>query len=269
MKVPKPVVVAALLLVALGTPGRAFAQIDLSGVWAPIFHEDQPERVPGPDVGDYAGLPINDAARLKADTWDASLLTLPEHQCKPHPSTYGFRGVGNLRITPDFDDATQRLVKDEWVYYAPFLTAVGQPFVQPVGATGSQPKSGWQAQLILTLPLYDGGLRGSIARERDALVTETRADLEEALRQAQSEVRTAFEAMVRADRGLGAARDAARLAERALELANVAYKAGATTNLEVIDAAHAALGAETAAAQAEDAARQARLDVLVSSGRFP
>jgi hypothetical protein len=111
MNVPKPIVVAAILMAALAMPGRAFAQIDLSGVWAPIFHEDQPERVPGPDVGDYAGLPINDAARLKADTWDASLLTLPEHQCKPHPSTYGFRGVGNLRITPDFDDATQRLVK--------------------------------------------------------------------------------------------------------------------------------------------------------------
>jgi hypothetical protein len=111
MNVKNRIVVAAILLAALAMPSRAFAQIDLSGVWAPIFHEDQPERVPGPDVGDYAGLPINDAARLKADTWDASLLTLLEHQCKPHPSTYGFRGVGNLRITPDFDDATQRMVK--------------------------------------------------------------------------------------------------------------------------------------------------------------
>ena len=111
MNVQKRIVLAAFLLGALGTPGRAFAQIDLSGVWAPIFHEDQPERVPGPDVGDYAGLPINDAARLKADTWDASLLTLPEHQCKPHPSTYGFRGVGNLRIWTDVDDATQNLIK--------------------------------------------------------------------------------------------------------------------------------------------------------------
>ncbi|HYS26860.1 MAG TPA: hypothetical protein VEP46_14710, partial [Vicinamibacterales bacterium] len=69
--------IAAIAMAALATPGRAFAQIDLGGVWAPIFHEDQPERVPGPDVGDYAGLPINDAARFKADTWDASLLTLP------------------------------------------------------------------------------------------------------------------------------------------------------------------------------------------------
>jgi glyoxylase-like metal-dependent hydrolase (beta-lactamase superfamily II) len=87
------------------------AQIDLTGMWAPIFHEDQVERVPGPEVGDFTGLPINDALRMRADTWDAGLLTLPEHQCKPHPSTYGFRGVGNLRISADIDDATQRIVK--------------------------------------------------------------------------------------------------------------------------------------------------------------
>ena len=89
----------------------ASAQVDLTGMWAPIFHEDQVERVPGPEVGDFAGLPINDALRMRADTWDAGLLTLPEHQCKPHPSTYGFRGVGNLRISAEVDDATQRIIK--------------------------------------------------------------------------------------------------------------------------------------------------------------
>ena len=99
----------ALLVVAAARP--AVAQVDLTGMWAPIFHEDQVERIPGPDVGDYAGLPINDALRMRADSWDASLLTLPEHQCKPHPSTYGFRGVGNLRITAEVDDKTQAIVK--------------------------------------------------------------------------------------------------------------------------------------------------------------
>jgi glyoxylase-like metal-dependent hydrolase (beta-lactamase superfamily II) len=94
-----------------GVASPAVAQVDLTGMWAPIFHEDQVERIPGPDVGDYAGLPINDALRMRADSWDASLLTLPEHQCKPHPSTYGFRGVGNLRITADVDDKTQSIIK--------------------------------------------------------------------------------------------------------------------------------------------------------------
>jgi glyoxylase-like metal-dependent hydrolase (beta-lactamase superfamily II) len=77
----------------------------------PIFDEDQVERIPGPDVGDYAGMPITDALRFRADSWDASILTLPEHQCKPHPSTYGFRGVGNLRISAEVDDKTQSIVR--------------------------------------------------------------------------------------------------------------------------------------------------------------
>lgn len=101
----------ACAVAVLALADSAFAQTDLVGIWAPIFHEDQVERIPGPDVGDYAGMPISEAGRLRGQAWDASLLTLPEHQCKPHPSTYGFRGVGNLRITPTYDDATQALVK--------------------------------------------------------------------------------------------------------------------------------------------------------------
>jgi hypothetical protein len=86
------------------------AQLNLVGYWNPLFHEDVDERIPGPSIGDYLGLPINDAARLRAESWDASLLSMPEHQCKPHPSTYGFRGVGVLRIWEDRDEDTQQLL---------------------------------------------------------------------------------------------------------------------------------------------------------------
>lgn len=88
----------------------AFAQVDLAGEWAPRFHEDQPERIPGPEIGDYLGLPITDAARLRADSWDASILTLPEHQCKPHPADYGPRGPANLRLWKEVDRDTQQTV---------------------------------------------------------------------------------------------------------------------------------------------------------------
>src|SRR6266545_1140800 len=47
------------------------------------------ERGGGPEVGEYQGLPINDADRLRADSWSASLWTVPEHQCIPHPADYG------------------------------------------------------------------------------------------------------------------------------------------------------------------------------------
>jgi hypothetical protein len=100
-----------LLLLSVVTVRPAVAQINLVGYWNPLFDEDWLERIPGPDVGDYAGLPISEAGRRRANTWDASLLSLPEHQCKPHPSTYGFRGVGQLRIWEERDSASQRLIK--------------------------------------------------------------------------------------------------------------------------------------------------------------
>jgi hypothetical protein len=88
----------------------AFAQMDLVGEWAPQFHEDQPERLGGPAVGDYAGLPINDAASMMADTWSADILAVPEHQCKPHPADYSPRGPANLRIWKEVDTATQQVI---------------------------------------------------------------------------------------------------------------------------------------------------------------
>ena len=105
---------AAMLIAGvflIGFSRDASAQVDLSGIWAPIMHEDQLERAPGPEIGDYLGLPISDAGRMRGETWDASLLTLEEHTCKPHPATYGFRGVGNLRITTDYDPKTFDVIK--------------------------------------------------------------------------------------------------------------------------------------------------------------
>jgi hypothetical protein len=106
----KPVWISSIVAGMFFSAIPAGAQIDLSGEWAPRFHEDQPERIPGPEIGDYLGLPITDAARMRADSWDASLLTLPEHQCKPHPADYGPRGPAQLRFWPEYERDTQRLI---------------------------------------------------------------------------------------------------------------------------------------------------------------
>ena len=101
---------APWLVLATGLLGApAVAEVDLSGEWGPRYHEDQPERLPGPAIGEYHGLPINDAARLRAESWDPSLLTLLEHQCKPHPADYATRGPATLRIWKDIDTATQQI----------------------------------------------------------------------------------------------------------------------------------------------------------------
>ncbi len=164
--------------------------------------------------------------------------------------------------------ATQHAVDDNWTDYSPYLTGTFLPFYQNP-ALVTYPTTGWQAQLILTIPFYDGGLRYGQEKERGAVRDEAQAQLDATLRQARSDVRTAFEEVRRADASLAAARDAARLAQNGLDLANIAYRAGQSTNIEVIDAERTARDAETAVAVAEDGARQARVDLLAATGRFP
>ena len=100
---------AALVIVA-AVASPAAAQSFLNGDWVGLFHEDQPERGPGPDLADYLGLPINAAARQYAQSWDASRLTLPEHQCRAHVSPYIYRGPIRVRITEERDPATQNTI---------------------------------------------------------------------------------------------------------------------------------------------------------------
>ena len=102
--------VSLLLLMTLAVGRSAYAQIDLSGEWTGRAHEDQPHRAPGAFLGDYTGLPINDAARLKADSWDASIMAGPEHMCIPHPAMYSTRGPNNMLIQRITDPDTQALI---------------------------------------------------------------------------------------------------------------------------------------------------------------
>src|SRR5881296_1248198 len=89
---------------------NASSGLDLSGNWAPLFHEDQPERILGPALVDYLGLPISEGARQFALSWDSSRLSIPEHQCRVHVVSYIYRGPLNLRIWEEKDPQSQRLI---------------------------------------------------------------------------------------------------------------------------------------------------------------
>jgi hypothetical protein len=97
---------AALSLLAGGLAVRpAFAQMDLSGGWAQKIDEDYPD----PDIGDYTGLPINDEARSRADSWDAQKWEMIEHECEPHPADYAPRGPASMRLYSDIRQLDQQV----------------------------------------------------------------------------------------------------------------------------------------------------------------
>src|SRR3984885_9096395 len=126
------------LMALVSTSRPALAQFNLSGDGSPLVHEDQPERGPGPELGDYLGLPISDGARQHADSWDASRLTLREHQCKVHVSTYIYRGPLQVRIWEEKDPNTQQLIAIKQ-----YITPNEQP--RTIGMDGRPPPPAYAA----------------------------------------------------------------------------------------------------------------------------
>lgn len=164
--------------------------------------------------------------------------------------------------------ATRRVAGDSWADWLPTVSAVGQPFYQHP-STLTTPETGWQAQLVASFPLFEGFARLGQREERDALAAEAAAQLEGAVREARSEVRAAWSTLAHAEAALGQSQRGAASARAALRIVEEAWRAGATTSLDVIDAERTARDADSAAVIAEDAARQARLDLLAAAGRFP
>ena len=165
-------------------------------------------------------------------------------------------------------DAAHRVARDSWTDYLPYMTVFFEPFYQNP-PTLTMPKTGYQAEALLTVPIYDGGLRYGYRKERSALEREAAANLENVVRQAKSDVRIAWDAVLATDRAFFSSREAARLAKEALALSNLSYREGTANNLDLIDAQRQARDTDTQAALAADAARQARLDLLEATGRFP
>src|SRR5688572_33210725 len=74
---------AVTLVLLAGVP--AFAQVDFTGYWtANTNYEDGPERVQGPSLVEFVGLPINDQARQWGLAYRSSRLSILEHQCQVH-----------------------------------------------------------------------------------------------------------------------------------------------------------------------------------------
>jgi cyclase len=96
------------VFVTLVASAPAFAQIDLSGEWAGTFHEDLPHRG-GVRLGDYTGLPLNEAGWRKGQSWDEDARSTPERQCIPHVVTYALRGPATIRFIKVIDPVSGEL----------------------------------------------------------------------------------------------------------------------------------------------------------------
>ncbi len=192
----------------------------------------------------------------------------PDLAAAPPPSSDAWlEDRPDVRLASAQHRAAERLAGASWTLFTPTLGASFTPqYVTPSGLF--EPARTWRALFQVQVPLLDTSLFGTKrlrAAEREwALIR-----LDALKLQARSELRVAEQSVTLNERMVTSARLASESAAEALRITQIAYRAGATSNIEVVQAQQGARNAEIGLAVAEDRLRLARLDRLVALGQFP
>lgn len=126
----RPQVVRSLVLLttALLASVQTFAQPprpqtppDIAGEWR--LENNEEDTTAQPPLGDYLGIPFNDAGRQRSDTTAESIWGTPEYQCRPHSAPHQWRGLGGARILKEQDPLT----RDVRAYHIQFMRSLDRP----------------------------------------------------------------------------------------------------------------------------------------------
>ncbi|MBI3047786.1 MAG: hypothetical protein HYY76_05700 [Acidobacteria bacterium] len=74
-------------------------------------------------LGDYTGIPFNEAGRRRSDTTPESIWGTLEYQCRPHSAPHQWRGLGGARILKEQDPLTREVS----VYHVQFMRSLDRP----------------------------------------------------------------------------------------------------------------------------------------------
>jgi hypothetical protein len=90
---------------------RSAAPFDPTGVWVSVVTEDWKWRMPTPAKGDTLGIPLNEAGRRAAVSWDYAKDKAAGHECKAYGAGGIMRMPTRLRIGW-VDDQTMKIESD-------------------------------------------------------------------------------------------------------------------------------------------------------------
>lgn len=134
---------------------RAAAPIDVTGTWVAVVTEDWRWRMRTPPKGDYASLPLNEAATKAADAWDPAKDTAAGEQCRAYGAAAIMRMPGRVRISWE-NDTTLKIETE----------AGTQTRLLNFAAAAQRGEPSWQGTSIANWQPAGGGRRGGGAALR-------------------------------------------------------------------------------------------------------
>ena len=164
---------------------RIAAPVDLTGTWVSVVTEDWRWRMRVPPKGDYASLPLNDAAVAIADRWDSASDVAAGESCRGYGAPAIMRLPGRIRVAWAGDSAlrveTEAGTQTRLFSFTPVepgppslqgaSLAAWQPAGGGGGRRGGPPKGG--SLRVVTTNLRPGYLRrNGVPYSASARVTE-------------------------------------------------------------------------------------------------
>jgi len=174
----------------------------------------------------------------------------------------------DLKLFNAQQHAAEQMLANNTKSYLPVFEGIFQP-QSTYPRQFFVPSNSWQFLIQMNFLTFDSGFRAGERVARQAAVNTARANVANRVTNISSEVRTARESVASAERVLTTERQAAEQANQVVDILNISFRAGASTNIEVIDEQRDARDADTNVAVAEDAVRRARFNLLNAVGRFP
>jgi len=139
----------------------------------------------------------------------------------------------SLNLQRDIIEVYSRLAK---LAHAPSLYLRGNyQYNKPSGGEDEWGED-WNINLVLSLSLFDGGKSQTIIKQRKSQLKEVELSLGQLKDRIMLEVKSAFWGMEVAEESISAQKENIGQAEEALSIAELRYKSGMITNLEVLDA---------------------------------
>ena len=92
-------------------PAKTAAPIDLTGYWVSVITQDWRFRMVTPGKGDYASVPLTQAAKNAADAWDPARDEAAGEQCRSYGAPAVMRNPERIHITWQ-DDNTLKIETD-------------------------------------------------------------------------------------------------------------------------------------------------------------
>ena len=119
-----------------------------------------------------------------------SAASRPSRFRRRPPRPNGCRIGPTSACSPPTRDANERVVNDSWKDWWPAASVTfGPQLLTPAGLF--QPSRTWSLSLQVSQPIFDGGERRGVRRQREAIFEASKLSLEQLQIEARSEVRIA------------------------------------------------------------------------------